>query len=185
MNIMIRDARVDDLPAIVGLLNVFIASTTYEYTETPHTVASRAPWFAKQRERGFPIVVAEQVDPTPTGTSGVVGFACYGDFRDSIARPGYRFVVEHTVHIAESAWGAGVGRALMGELFERAGAAGVRTMVGAIDASNTGSIEFHRRLGFVETGRMPDVGHKHDQWLELVLMQRQVTPGLEPRRDLA
>ena len=171
MNIVIRDAVAADLGAIVGLLNAFVSTTTHEYTDTPHTVSSRASWFARQALRDFPVLVAEKV--TETG-SEVVGYAAYGDFRDSVARPGYRFVVEHSVHVAEDAWGIGVGRLLMESLIDRAAAHGVRTMVGAIDASNTGSIQFHRGLGFVETGRMPDVGYKHGQWLELVLMQRPV-----------
>lgn len=171
MNIVIRDAVAADLGAIVRLLNAFIATTTYEYTDAAHTVASRAPWFARQSRRGFPVLVAEVT--TGAGVE-VVGFATYGDFRDSVTRPGYRFVVEHSVHVSEGAWGSGVGRVLMEALIGRARASGVRTMVGAIDSSNTGSIEFHRRLGFAETGRMPDVGHKFDQWLELVLMQRGI-----------
>ena len=43
----------------------------------------------------------------------VVGFAAYGDFRDTGRWPGYRFTVEHTIHVAESHQGAGVGRALL------------------------------------------------------------------------
>ncbi len=171
MNIVIRDAVAADLSVIVGLLNTFVNTTTYEYTDTPHTVASRAPWFARQARRGFPVLVADRLGENG---SEVVGYAAYGDFRDSVARPGYRFVVEHSVHVAEEVWGTGVGRLLMESLIHRAVANGLRTMVGAIDASNTGSIEFHRRLGFVETARMPNVGYKHGQWLELVLMQRQV-----------
>jgi L-amino acid N-acyltransferase YncA len=177
MNIVIRDAVAADLDAIVVLLNAFITDTTYEYTDTPHTVASRAPWFARQTRRGFPVLVAETMEPGDAGSptsAPVVGFAAYGDFRDSVARPGYRFVAEHSVHVAEEAWGAGVGRLLMESLIGRAAANGVRTMIGAIDSSNVGSIEFHRRLGFVETARMPEVGYKHGQWLELVLVQRPV-----------
>ena len=47
-------------------------------------------------------------------------------------------------------------------------------MVGAIDAENTGSLRLHARLGFVETGRMPQVGRKFGRWLDLVFMQRFV-----------
>jgi phosphinothricin acetyltransferase len=102
----------------------------------------------------------------------VLGYAAYGDFRDSVARPGYRFVVEHSVHVARDHWGLGVGRALLEALIERACAAGIHVMVGAIDSSNVDSIAFHARLGFVETARMPEVGHKFGRWLDLVLMQR-------------
>lgn len=165
VQVTIRDAGVDDLPSIVALLNATLATTTTEYTDIPHTVESRRSWFAQQTARGFPVLVAE-VD------GSVVGFGAYGDFRDSIARPGYRFTVEHSVHVAESHWGGGVGRALLEALERRARQAGVHVMVAGIDSENVGSIAFHERLGFVETARMPEVGRKFDRWLDLVLMQK-------------
>ena len=164
----IRDATPHDLPAIVDLLNATLASTTYEYTDIAHSIATRTVWFEQQRQRRFPVLVAI-VDGAP------VGFAAYGDFRDSLARPGYRFTVEHSVHVAESHRAAGIGRALMDALIERARAGGVHVMVGGIDSSNVDSIRFHERLGFVETARMPEVGRKFERWLDLVLMQKILT----------
>jgi len=175
MSFTIRDATVDDLAAIVELLNATLATTTYEYTEVAHTVASRRPWLAGLQAREFPVLVAVDDDVRDVADGGVVGYAAYGDFRDSVTRAGYRFTVEHSVHVAESQWGRGVGRALMEALFERAIAAGVHVMVGAIDSSNIDSIGFHTKLGFVETARMPEVGRKFDRWLDLVLMQRMIT----------
>ena len=183
--ITIRDASIADLPAIVDLLNALLGSTTYEYTETPHTVASRRPWFEDQRQRGFPVIVAE------TGLAGdgvgrrVVGFASYGDFRDSVARPGFRHTVEHTVHVARQWQGRGIARSLMEALIGRAVAAEVHVMIGAIDATNRGSIEFHERLGFVEVGRLPDAARKFGRWCELVLLQRTLdtAPSTGPGND--
>jgi phosphinothricin acetyltransferase len=45
-------------------------------------------------------------------------------------------------------------------------------MVGAIDSGNELSILMHRKFGFEEVGRMPEIGRKKDQWLTLVLMQK-------------
>jgi L-amino acid N-acyltransferase len=163
----IRDATLDDLPAIVELLNVAVVETTALYTDDIIDVADRVPWFEAKHRRGFPVVVAE-ID------GAVAGFATYGDFRDSGALPGYRFTVEHSIHIARGHWGAGVGRALVVALLERARLAGMHVMVGAIDGENEASIRFHERLGFVETARMPQVGFKFGRWLDLVLMQRTV-----------
>ncbi len=39
---------------------------------------------------------------------------------------------------------------------------------------NQASIGLHLRLGFVETGRMPEVGYKFGRWLDLILMQRRL-----------
>ena len=82
--------------------------------------------------------------------------------------------VEHTVHVREDQWGSGVGRTLVDALLERARAAGKRVIVAAVDGDNDGSIRFHERLGFVQVARLPGVGFKHDRWLDLVLLQRDV-----------
>jgi phosphinothricin acetyltransferase len=47
----------------------------------------------------------------------------------------------------------------------------VHAMVGAIDASNGGSIALHRRLGFQHVGTLPQVGFKFGRWLDLALYQ--------------
>ena len=45
-------------------------------------------------------------------------------------------------------------------------------MLGGVDATNEGSIRLHQSLGFVETGRLPQVGWKFDRYLDLVFMQK-------------
>jgi L-amino acid N-acyltransferase YncA len=162
----IRDADAADLPAIVDLLNVALATTTI-YSERPYTLADRASWLAGRRDRGFPVLVAE-VD------GAFAGFGSYGDFRDSVALPSYATTVEHSVYVVDRFGGRGVGRALVEALIEHARARGVHAMVGAIDAENETSLRFHARLGFVEVGRMPEIARKWGRWLELVLVQRVI-----------
>jgi phosphinothricin acetyltransferase len=55
---------------------------------------------------------------------------------------------------------------------DRARAADIHVMVGAIDGDNQASIRFHESLGFSVVARMPEVGFKVGRRLELVLMQR-------------
>ena len=59
-----------------------------------------------------------------------------------------------------------LGKALMIELIHRARALGKHVMVAAIESSNTGSIIMHKRLDFMQVGRMPQVGAKFDRWLD-------------------
>jgi len=165
---LVRDAEDSDLPQIVEVVNALLSTTTIEWTDTPYTLEDRRAWLAKHRHAGEPVLVAD-VD------GEVAGFACYSDFRDSQKWPGYRFVVEHTVHVRERHWHAGIGRALIDGLLLRASAAGKRVMVAAVDGENVGSIRFHERCGFVEVGRMPGIGFKLGRWLTLVLLQRQVS----------
>ena len=76
------------------------------------------------------------------------------------------------MHVRQDQRGRGLGTALIQALFPLAQAKGVHVMVGAIDASNTGSLRLHARLGFVQTGLMPQVGRKFGRWLDLALVQR-------------
>jgi L-amino acid N-acyltransferase YncA len=165
--IELRDARAEDLPQMVAIQNALLATTTIEWRDEPYTVADRQAWLVEHERSGAPVLVAVDGE-------AVVGFAAYGDFRDTAKWPGYRFAVEHTVHVREDQWGTGVGRALVEALVERARVAGKRVIVAAVDATNTGSIRFHERVGFVEVARLPHLGFKHGRWLDLVLLQRDV-----------
>jgi L-amino acid N-acyltransferase len=169
----IRDATADDLPAITDIMNALLATTTIEWTDTPHTVDERRGWFDRQQESGYPVVVA--VD-----AGQVVGFASFGDFRDIVKWPGYRTTVEHTVHVRQSHWGAGVGQALIQELIERARQLDKHVMVAAVDGENEVSIRFHERLGFVEVARLSQVGAKLGRWLDVVLLQLLLDERAQP-----
>jgi L-amino acid N-acyltransferase len=50
----------------------------------------------------------------------------------------------------------------------------MHVMLGGIAAENEASIRLHRKLGFVETGRLPGVGQKFGRTLDLVFMQKQL-----------
>lgn len=164
---IVRDAVPADVAAIVELYNALIPTSTVTWTETLQTVAERSCWFDEQQRQGFPVLVAQHGD-------AVVGFSSYGHFRGAGWWPGYRFSVEHTIHVQEAHWGSSVGRLLIEELVERARSAGKHVLVGAIDGDNEASIRFHERLGFTEVARMPEVGCKFGRWLDLVLVQRLV-----------
>jgi phosphinothricin acetyltransferase len=162
---LVRDAERRDLPVVVEIYNEFVHTTTSIYTDAAQTLEERQVWFDAREQRGFPTLVAAIGDR-------VVGVAAFGDFRDSIRWPGYRFTVEHSVHVSSDSWGTGVGQALVHALFERARKMNVHAMIGAVDAENIRSLAFHARLGFREVARMPQVGWKLNRWCDLVLVQR-------------
>lgn len=173
----IRPATPDDVAAIVRIQNARLATTPTEWTDEPHSVEGRAAWLARQDEAGLPVLVA-------TVDGVVIGFASYGDFRDSERWPGYRLTVEHTIHVDEAHHGGGVGRALMHALAEAARARGKHVMVAAVDSENEGSIRFHERLGFVEVGRLPEVGTRFGRWLHLVLLQLRLDDHPPPPSEV-
>jgi len=158
--VILRPATAADAVSIATILNALLATTTIEWTDSPHTPESLRDWLDQHET----VLVAEE-------RGDVVGVAAFGPFRDIVRRPGYWFTVESTIHVQEDRWGSGVGRDLMGALIDEARQRGKHTVVAAIDGANEASIRFHQRLGFVEVGRMPEIGTKFGRWCDLVLLQ--------------
>src|SRR5207244_1286161 len=86
----VRAASEDDLAGVLAIYNDVIATSTAVYTSEPATLTERDAWFAARRSQGFPVLVA--VDG-----GEVLGFASFGEWRG--AWPGYRYTVEHSVHV--------------------------------------------------------------------------------------
>ena len=160
----IRNARTDDLPGLLEIYNDVIATSTAVYRDEPASTEDRRQWLEARAAQGYPVLVAAD-------HSGVIGFASFGDFR---AWPGYRFTVEHTVHIRADRRGQGVGGALMRPLIARAAEMGKHVMVAGVDAANDGSLRFHERLGFTRVAHFREVGYKFGRWLDLVFLQRML-----------
>jgi L-amino acid N-acyltransferase YncA len=160
----IRDASEEDLPGLVAIYNEVVATSTAIYSSTPVTVEERRTWWQARSAAGYPLLVARDA-------AGVTGFATFGDFR---AWPGYRFTVEHSVHVRADGRGRGLGTLLVQALFPRAAALGKHMMIAGVDAANGASIRFHERLGFQRSGHLREVGYKFDRWLDLVFLQRRI-----------
>jgi phosphinothricin acetyltransferase len=170
MTISVRPATEADVGRITEVFNQAIPTGDAEWTERLHTDEERLAWLRSRVGSGCPVIVADLAGE-------VVGVGSYGDFRDSTLREGFRFVCEHSVYVDDTARGSGAADALMDELETIARSNGIRQMVATIDALNERSIAFHRRRGFVEVGRMPDIGFTFDTWRTMVLMQLDLAVG--------
>lgn len=158
----LREAVPADLPAILDIYNDAILTSTSSWDYEPWSPVQHADWYAHKAENGYPLLVAVE-------GSELLGYATYGEFRPKI---GYAATREHSVYVRDAARGRGVGSRLMSELIDRAQRSGVHALIGAIAADNEASLALHARLGFVEVGRLPEVGRKFDRWLDLVFVQR-------------
>ena len=117
---------------------------------------------------GLPRLVAEM-------DGAVVGYAYAGPFR---ARQAYRYMVEDSIYVAPEARGRGVAGALLDALIDGCERMGLRQMVAVIgDSENLGSIALHRSRGFTDAGLFRAAGWKHDDWRDVVFMQRSLGEG--------
>ena len=159
---LIRDAEERDLPAILAIHNDEILHGTALWWREPVDLDNRRAYLATLRAKSYPFLVVQH-DKT------LAGYGSFGDFRP---QHGYDRTVETSVYVHPDHRRRGVAAALLPHLIDAARALGKHAMIGAIDATNEGSLRLHRRFGFVETGRMPQVGYKFGRYLDLVFMQR-------------
>ena len=162
--LQIGDATEEDLAGLLAIYNEVIATSTAIYSCDPVTLEERQQWWRARTAQGYPVLIARD-------EQGVAGFATFGDFR---AWPGYRFTVEHSVHVRAAGRGRGVGTLLVQALLARAAALGKHVMIAGVDAANAAAIRFHERLGFEKSGHLREVGYKFERWLDLVFLQRRL-----------
>ena len=169
MTLTVRDSHEGDIPAITAIYGHAVRTglASFEYDPPDETE------IARRREAilaaGYPHIVA-------TDEAGrVLGYSYVSAYRP---RRAYRFTVENSVYVAADAHGRGAGRALLQALIARCTSQGFRLMVAVIgDSANTASIGLHAACGFTSAGKLPDVGWKHDRWVDSVLMTRPLGEG--------
>ena len=164
MALIIRDAVEADLAGILTIHNDAVLNGTSIWSIVPSDIAGRRAMVADRRARGYPYLVAD-VD------GDVAGYATFGDYRPF---DGYARTVEHSVYVHPMFQRRGIASALLDCLVAEAQRLGKHVMVGGIAADNPASLALHARHGFVETGRLPEVGRKFGRYLDLVFMQRML-----------
>ena len=113
---------------------------------------------------------------------GVIGYAYATKFRE---RPAYRYVVETSIYMADTAQRQGAGRLLYEALIDTLRAQGFVHAIGAIALPNDASISLHESVGFRRAGVYREVGFKHGQWIDVGLWQCELNepavPPVEPK----
>ena len=157
---LIRAAEPRDAIAIATIYNHYVVNSTATFDTVPKSAEDREWWLADRDPRHV-VVVAEQ-------EARVVGWASLGPYRE---RPAWALTAEVAVYVAEEARGSGIGTALLGRLVDDARTHGLHALVSQVVGGNAASIRMAERLGFVRVGTLVEVGHKFDEWLDVVILQ--------------
>lgn len=167
--VTVRNSSPDDVPAIRDIYAHHVLNGLASFEETPPTVDDMAARREGVLKLGLPYLVAEL-------NGRVVGYSYASSFRP---RPAYRHTVENSVYVADGMHGHGIGGTLLKELIRRCEAGMWRQMIAVIgNSENFASITLHKRHGFRLTGILEGTGFKHGRWVDTVLMQRALGPGV-------
>jgi phosphinothricin acetyltransferase len=164
----IRPSRDEDVAAIAAIYGHHVLHGTGTFETDAPTTADMAARRSDVLSKNLPYLVAER-------DGELLGFAYCNWFKP---RPAYRFSAEDSIYLADGARGQGLGAQLLAALSQAAEAVGVRKLIAVIgDSANAGSIGVHRALGFSDAGRIKSCGWKFGQWLDIVLMEKEIGEG--------
>lgn len=163
MSFNLRAATKQDLPHIQNIYNLEVLNALATWNHEAKELQYFEHWFDTLKQHNFPLFVIEHIK-----TKTIAGYADYSTFRQIT---GFRHTVEHSIFISPKFARLGLGQQLLEHLIQHAQKSKIHVMVAAIDHENLASIRLHEKLGFKQTGYMPEVGKKFNTWRDLVLMQ--------------
>jgi len=159
----LRRAVPADAPAIAGIYNEAILTTTATFDLEPKSVDERTEWL-RSRDGRHPVLVAEL-------EGKVVGFASLSPWSD---RAAYADTAETGLYVHSAFQGRGIGRRLKAAVLDEARRLGFHTLIARITADSGASIHLNEAAGFVHVGTMKEVGRKFDRFLDVHIMQKML-----------
>jgi len=158
MPLEIRDLRSDDWPEVASIYGEGIATgqATFEIA-----VPSWEAWDESHSPEHRLVGVED---------GRVVGWVALASVS---SRECYAGVAEHSVYVAESARGRGVGRALLAALIESADRGGIWTLTSGVFPENEASVALHTALGFRIVGVRERLGRLGGEWRDVLLLERR------------
>jgi len=160
----IRDATLEDLPAIVAIYNAAIPARMATADLDAVSVDSRRAWFAEHSPGLRPLWVIQN----DGGTKGWISFQSF------YGRPAYHATAELSVYVAPDAHHRGYARQLVAAAIRRAPEFGLRTLLGFIFGHNEPSLALFRGFGFETWAHLPRVAELDGIERDLLILGRRL-----------
>lgn len=162
MDLVIRSARAEDLPALVAIHNHHVVHGYATFDRQPATVESRQSWFDSFTGGPYRLLVAESAQ-------GILGSAGSRQYR---AHEAFDQTVETGIYLAAQSMGRGIGTLLYTELFKQLADQPIHLAVAGVALPNDASVALHFKLGFEQVGIFRDYAVKGDRRISSAWFQR-------------
>ncbi len=170
-SILIREACLDDLAAIVAIYNSTIPDKQATADLAPVSVDSRRTWFDAHQQPHRPMYVLTDA------SDQVLAWATFSDY---YPRSAYRISAEISLYVRADQRGRGLGRQLLQFMLALAPSLGIRNVLAVIFAHNHGSVALFEQHGFALWGTLPQVCDLDTRLADIVILGKRLPTEGEP-----
>jgi L-amino acid N-acyltransferase YncA len=151
------------IPVLREIYNGYVRTSTATFHYEPRTDAEMAEMLiscdTEYLSESWAILWDDEI-------AGYVYFAPYKK------REAYKCSSEVTLYLKDEFTGKGIGTQALKMMEERAGSAGVHTLLAVICGENAASIRLFEKCGYEKCAHLRDVGRKFGRLLDVVMYQK-------------
>jgi phosphinothricin acetyltransferase len=163
-DIIIRDATIKDLEAIVGIYNSTVPGRMVTADTEPVTVESREKWFYEHNSDFRPLWVVEKDEK----------ICAWLSFQSFYGRPAYNGTVEVSIYVSEICRGKGLGRILLQKAIDACEDFKIKTILGFVFGHNVPSLKLFESFGFEAWGNFPKIAELDGVERDLIIVGKRV-----------
>ncbi|MFT9497933.1 GNAT family N-acetyltransferase [Anaerosolibacter sp.] len=163
MNFTFEHLKLEYQEEVICILNYYIKETTFAYREK-----------IVENQHFLKFLDSEEIYcgfAIKTNQDEIVGYcllepyASYSTFSE---------VAEATYFIHPEYTNKGIGTLALKKLEDEAKKRGIKKLLVNISSKNIKCIKFHKKNGFIEYGRLEDIGKKFDKYFSVVWMGKEI-----------
>lgn len=161
MNVKLEPITKDKQKETMDIFNYYVENSFAAYPENKFPYV----FFEKLLKMcdGYPAIVAQDEN------GNILGF---GMLRVYNPLPTFSQTAEITYFVKPELTGKGIGKIMLDHLVQEGKKKNLTSILASISSLNNGSINFHKKNGFVECGRFKNVCKKKDKIFDVVYMQK-------------
>lgn len=164
MDLLVREARLYDAGAIIGILNPIIEAGVYTAFDTPLTIEAEREYILKFPKRGIFHVAARLQDQMIVGFQSIEPFAIYTHAFDHVG------VIATYVDLTYRR--QGIGKYLFEATFEAARHKGYEKLFTYVRADNLAALASYIKQGFHIVGRAKRQAKLYGKYLDEIIIER-------------
>lgn len=163
MNYFINPLKSEDGKRVIDILNYYVENSFAAFPEI--TLPPQAFEMLMQMSNGLPSCSISDAN------GYIIGF---GLLRHHNNLPVFLKTAEITYFLDPNCTGKGLGKMMLEWLEDKGKNMKIENILAPISSLNPGSINFHKKNGFLECGRFSEIGFKKGKAFDVVWMQKKI-----------